>query len=88
MQIQTKSIAYHVLEINRRQSGLIILRHDLFEGRLKRNGFFQPNTVDEREVRTTGRSSVFEDDRKEMRDRGVEMISGFETEEVKKLLLC
>ncbi|MCI48743.1 hypothetical protein A2U01_0069986, partial [Trifolium medium] len=33
-------------------------------------------------------SIVFEDDGKEIREKGVEMIDGFELEEVEKLLLC
>jgi hypothetical protein len=45
-------------------------------------------TVLEREARSIGMSSVFEDDGKKMRDKGVEMIGGFESEKVKKLLLC
>jgi len=60
----------------------------MFEGRLRRKGFVQPHTIDKKEARTTRRSSVFQDDGNELRDEGVEMIGGFEAEEVKKLLLC
>jgi hypothetical protein len=79
--------SYLVLEINRTQSGLIISRRDLFEGRLKRKGLFNPHTVGNREARTTSRSGVFEDDGNKLRDKRVEMISGFRAEEVEKLLL-
>jgi len=75
-------------EINGSQSGLIIRRHDLFEGRLNRKGFFYPYTIDEREARSACRSSIFEDDGHELRSKGIEMIDVFELKEVKKLLLC
>jgi hypothetical protein len=68
---------------------------------LNRKGLFNPHTIGERETgrsgrsseeerlaRPTGRSGFFEDDRKEMRDEGVEMIRGFELEEIEKLLSC
>jgi hypothetical protein len=58
----------------------------------------KPHTIGEREkgrcsskitvLKREARSSVFEDDGKKMRDKGVEMIGGFESEKVKKLLLC
>jgi hypothetical protein len=47
-----------------------------------------PYTIDAREARPTRRSSVFEDDEKEMRDERVKMIGGFESKEVEKLLSC
>jgi len=78
---------YLVYEINGCKNGLIIGRHGFFEGRLKRKGFLHPYTIGEREARTIGRSCIFEEEGKKMRDEGVEMINGFETEEVKKLLL-
>ncbi|MCI70752.1 hypothetical protein A2U01_0092015, partial [Trifolium medium] len=61
--------------------------HDLFEGRLKRKGFFYPHTIGRREARSASRSSVFEYDGNELREEGIEMIYGFKTEKVKKLLL-
>jgi hypothetical protein len=79
---------YLGLEINRRQSGLIIRRRDFIEGRLNRKRLINPYTIDGGEARPTGRCSVFEDDGKEMRDERVEMIGGFESEEVEKLLSC
>jgi hypothetical protein len=75
-------------EINRSQSGLIIRRHDLFEGSLKRKRFIYPHTIGKREARSTSTSSVFEDDGNELRGERVEMVYGFKTEKVEKLLLC
>jgi hypothetical protein len=75
-------------EINGSQSGLIVRRYDLFEGRLKRKGFFYPHTIGKREARSASRSSIFEDDGNELRGEGVEMIYGFKMEKVQKLLLC
>jgi len=79
---------YLVLEIHRRQICFIITRHNLLERRLKRNGFFHPQTIDKRETRSTCRSTVFENDGDEVRGEGVELIGGVGLEEVKKLLLC
>jgi hypothetical protein len=68
---------------------------------LNGKGLFNPHTIGERETGRSWRRKVlaeergarpmdwnrfFEDERKEMRDEGVEMIRGFESEEVKKLL--
>jgi hypothetical protein len=60
----------------------------LFEGSLKRKCFFYPHTIGKREARSASRSSIFEDDGNELRGEGVEMIYGFKTEKVEKLLLC
>ncbi|PNX86487.1 hypothetical protein L195_g042565 [Trifolium pratense] len=79
---------YLVYEINGSQSGLIIIRHNLFEGRLKRKGFFHPHAIGRREARSANRSSVFEYDGNELREEGIETIHGFKTEKIKKLLLC
>jgi hypothetical protein len=81
--IEKERSAYLGFEINRSQSGLIIGRHDFFEGRLKRKGLFNPHTISEREARSTcGRSS----DVDEVRCEGVEMFGGFGPEEGEKLM--
>jgi hypothetical protein len=47
-----------------------------------------PDTIGEREKRSTGGGSVGEDDGNELRSEGVEMIGGFGLEEIENLLLC
>ena len=49
---------------------------------------FNPNTIGKREARPAGEIRIREYDGKDMRGDGVELIDGFEAEEVEKLLLC
>ncbi|MCI76042.1 hypothetical protein A2U01_0097311, partial [Trifolium medium] len=51
-------------------------------------GLFNKYTIQKRESRATGRSSVIECRGYEMRGESVEIIRGFGQEEVEKLLLC
>jgi hypothetical protein len=47
-----------------------------------------PDTIGEREERTTGGASVGEDDGNKLRSEVIEMIGGFGLEKFENLLLC
>lgn len=50
-----------------RVAGHIMNSNSLFEGRVKRKGFFNPNSVGRRQAWTAGRSSVFENSGSDVR---------------------
>lgn len=65
---------------------LVNIVHNLFERRLERERFVDPNTVGSGQSGSTSRTSVGEDNGNDLGGEGAEVVVGFRAEERKKLV--